>query len=56
MMKVRFQLEDNFKFYFTLCTQKSSEVLLKYSQCTPLSLAPLYTPLYIFCCGIIKFE
>lgn len=23
---------------------------------TPLSLSPLYTPFYIFCCGIIKFE
>lgn len=38
-MKVRFQLEDIFKFYFP---QKLSEVLLKYSQYTFHS--PLPTP------------
>lgn len=51
MMKVRFQLEDIFKFYFP---QKLSEVLLKYSQYT-FHLTYPYSPSWL-ACGIIKFE
>lgn len=40
MMKVRFQLEDIFKFYFTLCT----EVVRSFIEIFPAQSPPPLTP------------